>query len=72
MSSPCWVSVRSDQRHHTGSWSRGAQELYEIARSRVGDAVELALYDGEHVFTRPMRDRAYRFLQERLVGAVSA
>ncbi len=53
-------------------WSRGAQELYQIARARIGDAVELAMYDAEHVFTRPMRDRAYRFLQERLAGAPSA
>ncbi|MBM2616152.1 prolyl oligopeptidase family serine peptidase [Actinoplanes sp. LDG1-06] len=41
-------------------WSRGAAELV------VGDQVELALYDGGHEFTEPMRARAYDFLTRHL------
>ncbi|MDY7087043.1 MAG: prolyl oligopeptidase family serine peptidase [Actinomycetota bacterium] len=36
-------------------WSRGAREV-------AGDRAELALYDGGHVFTPPMRARAWEFL----------
>ncbi|HWS35766.1 MAG TPA: prolyl oligopeptidase family serine peptidase, partial [Actinoplanes sp.] len=41
-------------------WSRGAEEL----AAALGDRVELALYDAGHVFTAPMRERAYRFLTQ--------
>lgn len=43
-------------------WSRGAGELFTAARRTLGDRVELALYDAGHVFTAPMREHAYRFL----------
>lgn len=49
-------------------WSRGAQDLYDQARSRNLSAVELALYDATHVFTHEMRQRAYAFLSEHLSG----
>lgn len=47
-------------------WSRGAQELYDEARSRNLSAVELTLYDETHVFTHEMRQRAYAFLSKHL------
>lgn len=46
-------------------WSRGAQDVADGARARGAD-VELATYDGGHVFTAPMRERAYAFLEEVL------
>ena len=34
----------------------------------LGDNVELALYEGGHVFTRVMRERSYLFPRERLAS----
>ncbi|MEU8660982.1 dienelactone hydrolase family protein [Actinoplanes philippinensis] len=49
-------------------WSRGAGELFAGVRQSLGDRAELALYDTGHVFTAAMRERAYRFLGERLAA----
>jgi hypothetical protein len=46
-------------------WSRGADELFDAARRTLGDRAELARYDAGHVFTAPMRERAYAFLRRR-------
>jgi len=51
------ISATTDDR-----WSRGAQDVFTNARHALGDNVELALYDGRHVFTPLMRERAYQFL----------
>lgn len=56
------VSATSDDR-----WSRGAAEVVAAARA-CGTDVELASYDGDHVFTAPMRERAYAFLEDTLGG----
>ncbi|MEU4422239.1 alpha/beta fold hydrolase [Actinoplanes sp. NPDC024001] len=45
-------------------WSRGAEELYAAVRGKV--PVDLALYEGGHVFTAEMRERAYTFLADAL------
>ena len=47
-------------------WSRGAEEVFAQARAHLGERAELALYDGRHEFTLPMRQRAYRFLEQHL------
>lgn len=46
-------------------WSRGAEELFAAVERRLGDRAELALYEGGHVFTPAMRERAYQFLADR-------
>jgi hypothetical protein len=38
----------------------------------LGDNVELALYDGRHVFTSLMLERAYQFLKKGLSAPTSA
>jgi dienelactone hydrolase len=43
-------------------WSRGAEELFAAVERTLGNRAELALYDGGHVFTAAMRERAYQFL----------
>lgn len=49
-------------------WSRGAQEIYDAAKSSFNDGqFELKLYEGEHVFTQEMRNYAYNFLRTKLV-----
>ena len=45
-------------------WSRGAAQLHAAARGTLGARAELAVYEGGHVFTPPMRQRAYAFLSE--------
>jgi dienelactone hydrolase len=52
-------------------WSRGAQDVFANARHVLGDNVELAIYDGRHVFTPLMRERAYQFLKRRLSAPTS-
>ncbi|BEL06507.1 hypothetical protein Q0Z83_046980 [Actinoplanes sichuanensis] len=52
----------------TDKWSRGAEELFVGVQRLLGDRAELAMYDAGHVFTPVMRERAYRFLGERLSG----
>ncbi|NYF58102.1 dienelactone hydrolase family protein [Micromonospora purpureochromogenes] len=54
------ISATTDDR-----WSRGAEELFAGARRSLGDRVELAMYEAGHVFTAPMRERAYAFLRQR-------
>ncbi|GAA1640949.1 alpha/beta hydrolase family protein [Actinoplanes couchii] len=49
-------------------WSRGAEEVFQAARELLGGRAELALYEDGHVFTPPMRERAYEFLDQRLHG----
>lgn len=52
-------------------WSRGAQELYDYAKPAFpGGTLELSLYEGNHVFTPEMRQRAYAFLDKRLSPGV--
>ncbi|MEU4163430.1 dienelactone hydrolase family protein [Actinoplanes sp. NPDC026670] len=46
-------------------WSRGAEELFAAVERQLGDRAELALYEGGHVFTPAMRERAYQFLTDR-------
>ncbi len=60
------ISATTDDR-----WSRGAQDVFTNARHALGDNVELALYDGRHVFTPLMRERAYQFLKKRLSAPTS-
>jgi dienelactone hydrolase len=50
-------------------WSRGARELYAnlIAAGRRG--VELRMYEGDHIFTKPMREACYQFLEKGLGGS---
>jgi hypothetical protein len=50
------ISATTDDK-----WSRGAKDVFANARHALGDKVELALYDGGHVFTPLMRERAYQF-----------
>jgi dienelactone hydrolase len=48
-------------------WSRGAQALYDAARPAFPDGkLELRLWAGGHVFTKEMREVAYRFLERHL------
>jgi dienelactone hydrolase len=60
------ISATTDDK-----WSRGAKDVFANARHALGDNVELALYDGGHVFTPLMRERAYQFLQRRLSAPTS-
>jgi len=47
-------------------WSWGAQELYDDVKPILGERIELSLYEGKHVFTQPMRERAYEYLAKNL------
>lgn len=48
-------------------WSRGAQEMFDSAKSffAPGD-LKLKVWPGGHAFTEPMREEAYRFLDQHL------
>ena len=52
------ISAGIDDEH-----SRGAQDLFDAVRGRLGERVELALYPTGQAFTRGMRERAYAFLR---------
>lgn len=54
------ISAGTDDKY-----SRGAQDLFEAVRGRLG-GVELALHPTGHAFTPEMRERAYAFLRRRL------
>lgn len=54
------ISATTDDK-----WSRGATDVFTRAHEALGDRVELALYEGGHVFTTLMRERAYSFLEDR-------
>lgn len=47
-------------------WSRGAEELYSKIKPKLGNAVELKMHGGEHVFTPEMRNYAYEFISKTL------
>lgn len=47
-------------------WSVGAEELYNAVKPTFGDAVELKIYNGKHIFTSEMRKYAYEFLDKKL------
>jgi dienelactone hydrolase len=48
-------------------WSRGAREIYDSSKEVFpAGHLELAVYEGGHVFSEEMRQAAYTFLQERL------
>lgn len=51
------ISATTDDK-----WSRGAQELYDTVKKKLGDKVELTTYEGKHAFTREMREYAYDFI----------
>lgn len=51
-------------------WSRGAERMYQYALSAFPEGkLELALWPGDHLFTKPMRENAYRFLARHLAAA---
>lgn len=48
-------------------WSRGAQEIFDHAKPHFREgSLKLRIWPGGHVFTKPMREEAYRFLDEHL------
>jgi dienelactone hydrolase len=50
-------------------WSRGAEEIVGYARARFPDgALELGIWPGGHVFSKEMRQAAYRFLDRHLAA----
>jgi dienelactone hydrolase len=51
-------------------WSRGAQDLYANLRDAGNRGVELRMYEGDHIFTKPMRNACYEFL-EKVLGSAS-
>ncbi len=52
---------------HSDKWSRGAQEIYDLARaSFIRGELRLAMYDGGHEFTEEMRAAGYAFLDNYL------
>ena len=48
-------------------WSQGAERIYQAALPAFeGSVLELRLWPGGHTFTQPMREAAYRFLDQHL------
>lgn len=48
-------------------WSRGAQRIFDSAKFAFpANDVRLRVWPGRHAFTKPMRDYAYRFLDDYL------
>ncbi len=48
-------------------WSIGAEKLYKQAKSAFNRGVlQVKIFEGEHVFTKEMRDYAYKFLNNDL------
>ena len=48
-------------------WSRGAQDMFDCARSAFPDRqLELRLWPGGHMFSKEMRETAYAFLTHHL------
>jgi dienelactone hydrolase len=61
---PLYISAGEDDK-----WSRGAQELFDSARSAFpGNDLRLRVWPGGHAFTRPMREEAYSFLDQHLLS----
>lgn len=59
---PLYISATDQDR-----WSRGAQQVFDAAKSRFpAESLKLRVWPGDHVFTEPMRDEAYRFLDRNL------
>jgi len=48
-------------------WSQGVQRVYEAALPAfAGSVLELRPWPGGHAFTQPMREGAYKFLDQQL------
>jgi hypothetical protein len=59
---PLFISATDNDK-----WSRGAQEIYEYAKSSFPDrSLQLKILPGGHIFTKEMREEAYAFLDRYL------
>jgi dienelactone hydrolase len=61
---PLYISAGGQDK-----WSLGAQELFDSAKSAFcGDDLQLKIWPGGHAFTKPMREDAYKFLDQHLLS----
>ncbi len=59
---PLYISATDDDKY-----SKNAQYIYDYAQSAfVGSELELKIWPGKHVFTKEMREEAYKFLDKYL------
>jgi len=59
---PLYISAGEQDK-----WSRGAQHIFDFAKSSFpADTLKLRIWPGGHVFTQPMREEAYQFLDRFL------
>lgn len=60
---PLLVQATTDDK-----WSWGHEQLVDRARQKGKDDIYLKVFDAEHVFTKPMRENAYQFLDSYLLS----
>lgn len=60
---PLYISATDQDK-----WSRGAEQIVDSAKSYFpGENLKLRIWPGGHVFTKAMREEAYRFLDRHLL-----
>ncbi len=60
---PLYISATDQDK-----WSRGAEQIVDSAKSSFpADTLKLKIWPGGHVFTKAMREEAYRFLDRHLL-----
>jgi dienelactone hydrolase len=60
---PLYISATDHDK-----WSRGAQEIFDTSKSSFAEEnLKLRIWPGGHMFTKEMREQAYRFLDRHLL-----